>query len=485
MPTPRHRSGLAWCVWLTGFALFLSGCNLAPKPEPQEAVEAIATANAYSMIELDGSGLPSQPTAWWEGIVGPELTPQITRLVEDNFDLREARERLLQTEQRARQARAGQLPVISADAGASRSRTTTPAGTSSWNETFSAGLAATFDTDIFGGLRSNSRAARLSAEAARLNYVATEHQVIAAFVRNWVTAVSLERRVELARTTAESFATTFRLTDERYRAGSSNTSATDVQIARQNLTAALADIPGLETQLTAQLLVIDQQLAQMPGTLANTFAGSFFTGDEMQVPLGMPAQLLSSRPDIAAAELLYRAALQDIGAARANLLPGLSLSGSLSFQNAEPSDLFNAEDYIASLIASLTQPVFQGGRLRAQLKVEESEARELATAYARTALNALSEVETALAQQAGLLRELEKQRENLEIAEISNELAQNRYRQGLQPLLTVLETQRSLNNAQLSVILTEQSLAEARINLHLSLGGRWFDADPSPETESP
>jgi outer membrane protein, multidrug efflux system len=295
----------------------------------------------------------------------------------------------------------------------------------------------------------------------------------------------------LARTTAESYETTFRLTDERYRTGSASTSATDVQIALQNLTAALADIPGVETQFISQCLLLDQQLAQLPGTFARSFEGDFLVGSEMVLPVGLPADLLRSRPDIAAAELVYKAALQDIGAARANLLPGLSLAASLSFQSTDASELFNVDDYIAGLIASLVQPVFQGGRLRAQLKVEQSEAKELATAYARTALNALSEVEIALAQQAGLLRELEKSRESLEIAVLSNQLAQNRYRQGLQPLLTVLETQRSLNNAQLNVILTEQSLMEARINLHLSLGGTWFEpesntpSEPNTEPETP
>jgi len=178
---------------------------------------------------------------------------------------------------------------------------------------------------------------------------------------------------------------------------------------------------------------------------------------------------------VAAAELSYRAALEDVGSARASLLPGLSLSSSLSFQSNDASDLFDFDDYIANLAGSLSQPIFQGGRLRSQVRLEESQARELATAYARVALSALSEVENALARQAGSLREREQLNDALNSARDANALAQNRYRQGLLPLLSVLETQRALTNAQQNILLAEQRLVDARIDLYLSLGGVWFE----------
>lgn len=149
------------------------------------------------------------------------------------------------------------------------------------------------------------------------------------------------------------------------------------------------------------------------------------------------------------------------------------------------SELFDPRDYIASLAASLAQPVTQGGRLRAQLRLEESQARELATAFARVALSALSEVETALAQQAGALLELEGLNRAVETAREASGIAQIRYGQGLQPLLSILETQRGLNNALQNRILAQQRLLDSRIALHLSLGGAWFETAQSFEAVPP
>lgn len=205
----------------------------------------------------------------------------------------------------------------------------------------------------------------------------------------------------------------------------------------------------------------------------------------MVAPFGLPASLLTSRPDVAAAELAWHAALADIGVARANMLPVISLTSSLSFQSMDVSELFDPRDYIASLAASLAQPVTQGGRLRAQLRLEESQARELATAFARVALSALSEVETALAQQAGALLELEGLNRAVETAREASGIAQIRYGQGLQPLLSILETQRGLNNALQNRILAQQRLLDSRIALHLSLGGAWFETAQSFEAVPP
>lgn len=457
---------------------------MAPQPKMHETVVSIINTPAYSVdSSLDAADLKSLPLSWWQAISDKALDSYVREYVSANFELVEARERVLQAEERVKQVRAGRLPRVSADVSASRIRSSDFLGNFDWSDGYSVGLGTALDTDIFGGLRSAERAARLSAEAARLNYLSREQQGVANFIRGWVAAASLQRQLELALAIAESFETTYNLTNERYRAGSSTASAADVQIARQNLVAARADIPSIERQLNAQLLLLDQQLAQLPGTLAKSFNSELILNKEMIAPIGLPADLLRNRPDVAAAELAYRAALEDIGAARANLLPGLSLSASLSFQNDEITDIFDADEYLAGLIGSLTQPVFQGGRLRSQLRVEESEARELATAFARTSLNAFSEVETALVQQAGLIRELEQLEESLETAILSDRIAQDRYRQGLQSLLTVLETQRSLNSVRFSILITEQSLLESRINLYLSLGGTWFEPETSfPET---
>ncbi len=466
-------------------ALLLAGCSLVPNPETPATVDAISNVSSYSSYRETATEAPAQQVRWWQGIGDSELDALVTRLLTDNLDLQEARERVEQFKERAVQARSLRLPQASANLGASDSRNTDPLGNTGWNDSYSAAINTSFDTDIFGDSRSAHRAAKLSAEASLLSYFSLEQQSIAALTRNWLAAATLKRRLDLAHEIVESFRSTYELTAERYSAGSASTSASDVLIARQNLDSALTEIPNLETQLATQLLNIDQQLGLIPGATAKSFKGELNVVSGLSAPLGLPAELLTARPDVAAAELSYRAALQDVGSARASLFPGLSLTASLSFQNTDVSDLFDINDYIANLAGSLTQPIFQGGRLRSQVRLEQSQARELATAYARTALSALSEVETALAQQAGSLRELDRLTDALNSAIDANEIAQSRYRQGLLPLLSVLETQRGLNNARQNIILAEQRLQDARIALHLSLGGGWFDSETEPQESAP
>jgi multidrug efflux system outer membrane protein len=189
--------------------------------------------------------------------------------------------------------------------------------------------------------------------------------------------------------------------------------------------------------------------------------------------LGAPAELLARRPDVAVAELRYLAALEDVGAARARLYPALSLSASLTFQADSPGELFDWDRHIASLANSLTAPIFQGGRLRSQVRLEQAQAEELSSAFARTALAAIVDVEVALAELAGLQEQQRRLQAALATSKLSNELAQGRYQQGLISILAVLETQRGLSAAQQNLILTEQAIANARIDLFLSLGGDW------------
>ena len=131
-------------------------------------------------------------------------------------------------------------------------------------------------------------------------------------------------------------------------------------------------------------------------------------------------------------------------------------------------------DYIASLASSLTAPIFQGGRLHQEVRIQTSEAEETAAAFALTTLNAMADVENALALEAGVELQIDLLEATVRSAELANRLAQVRYRAGLVTLLKVLETQRSLNTAKLKLILAEQALLEAKIDLYLSLGGDWM-----------
>ncbi|MEO1569472.1 MAG: efflux transporter outer membrane subunit [Pseudomonadota bacterium] len=467
----KHPSLKIWCGALLGAAA--GGCSLTPVPITPDIVSEIQASDQFS-AKTAVSVAPTQTMAWWVDVGGQELDGLVQQLLSQSLVLEEVRLQAEQAQEVARITRGQRLPSVVAIGDVSTSRSPDFQGDFSWSESYSAGALLDFNTDIFGGLRASERAADLNAIAADLAIQSAEQREIAVLARNWVSAATLQRRLDLAKRTADSFQTTYELTNQRYSAGSASVSASDVQIALQNLETALIDIPQIETDLTRQFLVLDEQLAISPGNSQSSFRGDFITTTPFTPAAGSPAQLLSNRPDVASAELRYRAALEDIGAARANLYPALSLSASLTFQADEPGDLFDVDRYISSLASSLTAPVFQGGRLRAQVRLEEAQAGELATAFARTALAAVVDVELALADLSGLEQQRERSVAALETARISNDLAQGRYEQGLTSILSVLETQRSLNASEQTLILTDQAIANARIDLFLSLGGDWF-----------
>ena len=462
-----------------------AGCTLTPATQTPDLVVEVS--------DLDGfkGGDAAVPTiapleAWWRQVGGEALGEWVEVLRRDSLVLQEARLRAVQAGEQERLVRSDSRPALSVTGGAATSRNVGPDGRFSWSEGYSAGLDASFDVDVSGRLRTSERAAAYSAAAAELSYRAAEQREIATLTRNWISAVSLRRRLDLAEANADSFRTTFELTDQRYRAGSPSVSASDVQIARQNLDTALIDIPDLATQLGIQLLVIDEQLARLPGESESAFSGALLPTTNLDILVGRPADLLANRPDVAAAELAYLAALEDVGAARASFYPALSLSASLTFQDDTPEDLFDWDRHVARLAAALMQPVFTGGRLEARLRLEQAQAEELATAYARSTLAALVDVEIALKNLSGLTEQKARLEAAIASARLSNTLVQDRYRQGLVSILAVLETQRSLNAAEQNLISTEQALANAEVDLFLSLGGDWTGvAAPSAETSAP
>lgn len=463
-------------------AAVAGGCSLTPRPETPGLVGEIRVRDTFHQAGPSISA-PAEVEGWWRALGGDELDALVGVLRRDSLSLREARLQADQALAAARVARGQRLPTLGAFAEAASNRTPGPGGTFAWSESYTAGAVLDFQTDIFGGLRAADRAAALNARASAFSLRAVEQREIAILARNWVSAASLQRRQDLAQRTAASFAATYALTKQRYDAGSSAVSASDVQIALQNLETALIDIPAIEADLTQQWLVIDEQLARLPGETGPSFAGVLQPAERINAPVGSPAALLANRPDVAVAELRYLAALADVGAARARLYPAISLSASLTFQADDPGEVFDWDRHIASLANSLTAPLFQGGRLRSQVRLEKARAEELATAFARTALAAVMDVEIALAELAGLYEQKARVTAAFNTAKRSNEIAQGRYRQGLISILAVLETQRSLNAAEQNIILTDQAIANARIDLVFSLGGDWTGEASAPASD--
>jgi outer membrane protein TolC len=197
------------------------------------------------------------------------------------------------------------------------------------------------------------------------------------------------------------------------------------------------------------------------------------------VATGHPAELVTRRPDLIAAELRLTATGLDVRAARAALYPRLRLTASVGRSSIEAKDLLDEDFSIWSLAMGLVQPLFQGGRLRASLSAAEALQRQAAEAYLTAALAAFSEVEAALAAERFLHESLEALAVAADQSLAARDLAERRYRSGLEEYLTVLESQRQATVSQSLLLLARRRQVEARIDLHLALGGDYNQGSAS------
>jgi outer membrane protein TolC len=190
--------------------------------------------------------------------------------------------------------------------------------------------------------------------------------------------------------------------------------------------------------------------------------------------LGIPADLLEQRPDVRQAELQLSAATFGVGVALADLFPSLNLSASAGLVGDSLSDLTSSDGLIYNAVANLVAPIFNGGLRRAEVGAARARAEQASARYAGTVLTALREVEDALVAESSAWQRLEYTRRRLAEARAADRVARERYQRGVESLLKVLETERRLRSAEEALIATRGDLWNARVDLHLALGGDWM-----------
>ncbi|MEL7059083.1 MAG: TolC family protein, partial [Acidobacteriota bacterium] len=195
-------------------------------------------------------------------------------------------------------------------------------------------------------------------------------------------------------------------------------------------------------------------------------------------PLGLPIELLDRRPDVRAAEWRLRAATSRIGVELADLYPSLTLTGSAGVTSESASDLLSVDEIVYNLFAGLSGPLFDRGRRQAEVLETRADAEGAAAEYASAVLGAAREVEDALVREDGLRAQLAHATTRVEEARAADRIARSRYLRGVETLIRVLETERRLRAAEDSLVALEEALWQARIDLHLAVGGDW--SVPSP-----
>lgn len=474
-----------------------AGLSACAQVTPEPAVTDFDLPAAFTAASAESAGAVSDDERWWREFADPQLNQFVETALVGNPGLAQAVVRTQIAEAQTRLQRADQLPQIGVGAGVVRQRQNvagiptgagpgTGAGAGAGGGTtpvlstgYDAALDVSWELDLWGRLAAMSAAARADYLASGEQLRAMRQSVAAQVVQTYFEIVHSYAQVDLSARTVESLAEMSRQIGNRVEAGIA--SPADGMLAEANLESARAGLEQRREALARSLRQLDILLGDYPG-------GRLATAQQLPaVPAppssGVPSELLERRPDIRAAELALLSAGYRLGSAERSFLPSLSLSGSAGYAGTDLSDLFDSSNLIWSIGGRLLQPVFQGGRLVAQVDISEGQSDETLYAYAETALNALSEVETALAVDTLLERRETALDNSASAAESAVRVSLNRYRQGIDPFLNVLESQQRALDGRSAYIAARQARLNNRIALHLALGGG-FTTEMVPATDS-
>ena len=444
------------------------GCALY-RPAPR-AVEKDLFPKAYSK----GSN-PWQPaTRWWLEFNDPQLNALVDEALQHNFTLQQSWARLRQVQALAVESGADLYPELSLGAGASVERYKT--NITDTVESYSIGISAGYEIDLWGRIRSGRQAALLEAAASREDLNAAAITLSATVASRWIGIISQRLQKQLLEQQLAANLTMLELVELRFR--KSLASALDVFQQRQVVAQTRAQIPLVEQterQLMNELAVL---LGRVPLDLPAIRSRSLQMPSGVP-PAGLPVQLLTARPDIRASLQRLEAADWYTAAARAARLPDLNLSATAAYQADEVSRIF--DNWLVNLAGSLTAPLLDGHRRQAEVDRMRAVTAENLAAYRLTILQAIQEVEDALISEEKLgehIRGLQAQRT---AARNALDEARSRYRKGLNDYLPVLTQLLTVQALERTEIQRRAELLIARVNLYRSLGGTWPRELSSPE----
>lgn len=418
---------------------------------------------------------------WWRDFGDARLDAFVNTALEKNPGLAQALARSRMAEAQARLNRADQLPQVGLGAGAARQRQNLPGITGEnaavIGNNYDVALDVSWELDLWGRLSALSASARADYLASTEQLRGVRQSVAAQAVELYFEIVHAHAQVDLSERTVEALGEMARQINNRVAIGI--TSPADGMLANANLESARAGLEQRRESLARSLRQLQILMGEYP-------SGDVETALALPpVPVapasGVPSELLARRPDVRAAELNLLSAGYQLGAAERSFLPSLSLTGSAGYSGSEFAELFNGGNLIWSIAGRALQPVFQGGRLVAQVDIAEGQRDEVLNAYAETALVALSEVETALAVDSLLTNRERALEASASSAEDAVTVSLNRYLQGIDPFLNVLESQQRALDGRSAQITARHARLGNRIALHLALGGGFEDASPTAE----
>jgi len=458
---------------LSATALLATAC--VQPPAVQQRSLDVEPPHRWS-VASDAAGPPL--VAWWETFDDAQLGELIEIALVQNNDLRAAAHRVDRVAAAGHIAAADLKPTVGVGFNAQRQQQVLvglpvpglPNVLSSTSTQFALTFETSWEVDLWGRLRAGTRAALAQAQAAEADLRGARLSLSGQTAKLWFAVTEAQQQLDLARESVATFTTSTELVRSRYERGVRP--SIDLRLALSNQLNAEALVAAAENGLDAALRQLETLLGRYPSAgLLDRFSVGPLPDIPAPVPVGLPSELVSRRPDLVAAERHLTAADQQLLVAKRSRYPRFALTARGGSVSDQLGDLVDGDFSVWALIGNLTAPVFQAGRLKAGVDQAEAAGQEALALYAGQVLRAYAEVETALAAEQRLRVRGTKLRETAEQLEGARGLAETRYARGVGGYLTVLESQTRAFNARIAWIRVRRILLTNRVDLHLALGG--------------
>ena len=459
----------------------LSGCLLTDKPEPGLDIPATYSAGPRKPAAAEAA-MP--PLDWWRSFRSRELTELIEEARNSNLDIAVAVAQIVQADAQARIAGAPLLPIVDLNGNAQRTQISKTTGSSSVVNVSSSGasiqilqnnlqatLSASYEIDFWGKNRAALRAAEETAVASRYNREVVGLTTVVSVANAYFQVLAAQDRLRIARENVASADRILNLIKQQFSAGT----ASDLNVAQQEslVDTQRAAIPPLEQ-------TVQQNKAVLALLLGRPLEGVTVRGGSMKsvaiprVTPGLPSELITQRPDIRQAEAQLASANANVENARAQFLPSIRLTGDAGYESAFLKLLLRPESAIYTAAAGLTQPIFHGGALLGNLDLQKGVQDQLLNNYRKAVISGFTDVDKALIAVRETARAEELQRKVVASSRRAFDLSDQQLRAGTVNLITLLQVQQTLFQAEDQLAQARLLRLQAIVSLYQALGGGWL-----------
>lgn len=450
------------------FGFALSACTVGPDYHRPD----IDVPPAWRLAASEAEEISN--VAWWDQFQDPVLSDLVRTALAQNKDLAIATANIDQALAQYGITRSAQFPQVNLGASAARQRESQNAPRSQGGGTFNdyqLNLSASFELDLWGKLRRATESSRASLLASQEGRGAVVLTVVSTVADGYIQLRALDRQLDIARRTSETLGEAARLQRIRFTGGAIPES--DYRQAESQYRDAAARVPELERQIAQQENFLSVLLGRNPGPIprGRDIDHLLFPA----VPAGLPSALLERRPDIRQAEEQLHAANANIGAAKAQYFPDISLTGLLGLESGQLGGLFKGPAGAWSIGAAVLQPIFNGGRIAGQVAQTEAQQRAALRTYEKSIISAFQDVENALVDRVKYEEVRNEQARNVDALRRFRDLAELRYKEGATIYLEVANAEQSLLNAELTLVTAQSQYFQSYANLYKAMGGGWVD----------